>query len=1125
MKHFTRFVALLFVSTLSLPLFAQTFGSINGEVHDSSGGSIAAAKLTLTNTETNAVRTAVSNESGNYSFPALPPAIYSLTVTKEGFKAITRSNIQIQVQQDARVDFDLPVGQISDVVEVSGSTQQLETENATVGTVIENKRIVELPLNGRNYLQLVSLAPNVSAGFTSAGQANSRQGGDRANQNISVAGQRAYFNHFTLDGVENTDPNFNTYVIQPSIDALQEFKVQTGVYPAEFGREATQINVSTKPGTNAFHGSAFEFLRNEVLDAKNYQFTSKAVTKNPFKWNQYGGTLGGPVWIPKIFDGHNKLFFLGNYEAFRQRQSGVSTYTLPSLAMRGGNFSELYNVIPGTRPKAVQLYDPATRVLGPNGTATSQPFAGNIIPTSRESAIGKKFLEFYPTPNLVNPSGSLESDYQQSQGAPRNKDQFILRMDYVESSNSQWFGRYSWGDENSLNQGLRLNGFSVLTNVEQYVGSNTRVLSSSLVNDARFGYTRFFNSAGRELAFVRDVTSSLGIPGLKGGAPVTWGIPSVSLGKYSGFGDDSEGPYANDNNSLQFVDNVSWVRGKHSFRFGGEFRKDQYNQVGNQFARGSFTFEPNATSNPTTATGGDEYADFYLGQVRRAEAAVAIASAQFRSTSFAAYVDDVWKLTPKLTLSLGLRYERTPPFEDQSGKLLTVGLPAMDQTPGVTDASRHPYFERQGSGGFYDGFPLIWPNISTRRDGRLGNRLVKVDNKDFAPRFGITWSPNQKWVFRAGTGVFYSQDTGNPRFDMARNLAGRTRFESDNGLTLYTFDNSFAGLAGAKPSIFRPYAFANVYDRVTPRTYTYLFNVQRELPHNLLLEVGYLGNLSRHLEGLRAVNEEIPGTTPHLDRTPYVEFGRIQLVDGGANGNYNALAGKLTKRYSNGLTALVSYTYSKSIDESSSIRTNDGDTLFPQNSYCLRCERALSIYNTKSRYVTSLLYDLPFGKGRQFDIKNPVLNAVAGGWQIGTIFTYQSGFPLTIVSGSDRANTGGGFDRPNATGTDPVLPRDQQNTSRFFNTAAFVLQPFGTFGNVGRNTLVGPRIFDLDASAIKDFHVTEKQYLQLRWEMFNATNHPNWGNPNSNVQSGGFGTITGTRTSMRQMQVALKIVF
>jgi outer membrane receptor protein involved in Fe transport len=1100
----------------------QTFGEITGQVRDQTGASVAGAGVTAINIATNASRSSVTNEAGIYSFPSMPPGTYNVRVEKAGFKIASANNIALQVQQSARLDFDLQVGQVTETIEVVATAALLSSENATVGTVIENKRIVDLPLNGRNYLQLVALAPNVSYGFPSAGQAGSRQGGVRADMSISVAGQRANYNRYTLDGVENTDPNFNTFVVYPSVDALQEFKVQTGIYPAEFGRGATQINVSTKPGANEYHGTAYYFLRNDKLDAKNYAFTAARPEKDPFKWNQFGFTLGGPISIPKILNGRDRLFFMTNYEWFRQRRNVQAVYTVPTAAMRAGDFSEL--------PFGTQgIFDPGTR-RAVGGQVISEQFPENRIPANRIHPTSQKLIDFLPAPNLPE----TRQNYVTAQGRPINRDQFIGRFDVVESSSSQWSGRYSWGDENQLTEALRLNGSKIVTNFKQVMVSNTRVLSPATVNEVRFGYTKFYNTNGPELAFGRDVVGELSIPGLASGPPVQWGIPNVSLqGVYTGFGNDSEGPYENNNSSVQFIDNFSWVRGKHAFKFGGEVRQDRYNQIGNQFARGQFTFQRNATNNlALSGVSGDPFADFLLGEVYQAEAAVSIANAQFRSTGFALYVDDNWKLTQRITLNLGLRYEFTPPWEDQTGTLFN-GIVRQDiRAENVQDRSVYPFFMRQGqpSQDPYAGIALRWPDIEVRQDGTLGNRLVGIDKNDFAPRVGITWAPTAKWVIRTGAGYFYSQDTGNPRFDMARNLAGRLRDNSNAQFPHLKWENSLAAIAGGVANVPRPYTFANPYDRRTPYTLQYMLNVQRELPHDMAFEIGYLGSQSRHLESLRAVNEAIPAD-PRVDarpvhlRSPFPTFGRIQLVDNGGNGNYNSLGAKLTKRYSSGLTFLGSYTWSKSIDTATAIRNLGGDTLFPQNSYCRACERARSSHDVRHRFVTSALWDLPFGRGRRVGIENAVLNHIAGGWQLGSILTLQTGFPITVTNGQDASNTGAFFDRPNSSGRDAALPRGEQDPERFFDTSAFFVNAPGTHGNVGRNTLTGPGIIQFDFSMLKDFNFTEQHRLQLRFEAFNLTNHPNWGNPTANITSATFGRITSTRTNMRQLQVALKYVF
>jgi hypothetical protein len=1100
-------------------VLGQTFGEITGRVSDASGAAVPGANVTLTNINTNSARTTVSNDSGDYSLPSVPPGFYKLKVERQGFKADISNNVEVQVQQTVRLDFALQVGQISESVEVQASADQLQQENATVGTVIENRGIVELPLNGREYLNLVALSPNVNTLSPSSGQAGSRQGGDRGSQSISAAGQRIMFDYFTLDGVSNTDPNFNTYVVLPSIDALQEFKVQTGVYPAEFGHEATQINVLTKSGGNQYHGALFEFLRNDALDAKPYSFTNKPQAKSPFKWNDFGFELDGPIRIPKLFNGRDKLFFMANYEALRRRQNQQGLYSVPTAAMFNGDFSAIGNTI----------YDPSTK----------QPFPNNTIPASRIDPISKKLLDYYAPANV--PGAGLQNNFVRGQSAPQNRDGFVLRMDFIESAKSQWSGRYSWGDENQATQGLTLDGSKIVTNYEQYMGSNTRTISPNIVNEARFGYTRFFNSIGTYLAFNTDVVGKVGIPNFSGGAPVTWGIPNITLLNYSSIGDSTDGPYANSNNSLQFVDNLSWIKGKHTFRFGGEFTRQNYNQVGNQFSRGQFTFQANATLSPSK-TGGDSFADFLLGDLYQSEVAVAVATANFQRNMVHTWVDDTWKVTPKLTVALGLRYELTPPFYDTLNNLFTVNLPHIVYGANA-DPSQYPQFTRQGScTDPYQGISIQWPQITTVcSNGALNKNLMKTQFLNFAPRIGIAYSPNSKWVVRTGFGIFYNQDIGNAVFDMARNIAGRIRVTNNVAGTPNIFWNTALAAVGggAKAQITSPFAFVDAYSHATSYTMESLLNIQRQLSNNWLVEFGYLGSLSRHLYGFRDANQPAAGTSPLASRLPFTTFGVIQLVNDGANGHYDSASVKVTKRFSGGLSAISSYTYSKSLDNTSGVRVQGFDTLYPQNSNCLQCERGLSSFDVRNRLVTSVLYDLPIGRGKMLDIKNPVLNGAVGGWQFGGIWTVQGGLPQVItIGGVDRSNTGVGYDRASATGVSGYV--SGPTPSRWYNPAAFVEPDPGTFGNVGRNTLVGPGTFALDFDAHKEFRMPFKEghSLQFRLEAFNVMNHPVWSNPNGNILAGaafpgqpstnahqGFGVVSGTAIPMRQIQIALKYHF
>ena len=556
--------------------------------------------------------------------------------------------------------------------------------------------------------------------------------------------------------------------------------MQTGVYPAEFGREAGQVNVSTKPGTNTFHGTMSEFLRNDKLDARDYDFsaatrnaTNPSPGRNPYRQNQYGYTLGGPVRIPKIFNGKNRLFFMSNWEGFKSRRTTTQYSGVLTQEMRSGDFS---SIIPG----GFRLADPLTRG-GTYPNITQSLFPNNQIPANRLSTGSKLLLSFVPLPNNTTTAGGLPNrNYQWSRPEPNDRDTLTERIDFTERANSQWFGRYSWNDESSfaaLPSMTLIDGNVLYTRASQWVLSNIRTLSPNKVNEARFGYNSLFNNITQQLAGSRDVNAELGTP-FKVTDKNSWGIPNIGLSQnLSSWGNPTSSPFQIDNKYFQFVDNFSYVAGKHSLRMGGEYRYNKFPQVGNEFPRGQFLFDSRYTNTitPTSATaatqtGGYVGADFMMGYMNNAIAAVSLVQADFRSSEWATYIDDSWKVTPRLTISLGLRWEVAQPMVDKLGREpnVKVTYTVPPNVANVQDPSAHPVYVRTGQGDFYEdiNFRLIpyyntpglarppgtlYP-LQTVRDGRMGSRLINTNYHDFAPRIGIAYSPSSKWSFRAGFG-------------------------------------------------------------------------------------------------------------------------------------------------------------------------------------------------------------------------------------------------------------------------------------------------------------------------------------------------------------------------------------
>ena len=1195
--------AWIFISFLALALLpklaAQTSGGVSGHLIDQTGASLAQTDVNLTEVATGAMRTTKSTSSGDYTFTEVPPGMYTLQVKHAGFKTSQSDTFQVQVQQSVRLDFTLEIGAVTESVDVSTTGTLLQADNPTLGTVVENAELKELPLNGRNYLGLAALSSNVNTLSSGSGQAGSRLGGDRASQSIAVGGQRIMFDYYTLDGVNNTDPDFNTYIALPSIDGIQEFKVQTGVYSAEFGHEASQINVVSKSGTNSFHGGAYEFIRNNYVDAQPYWFPQRHPAGtvqfiNPFKYNDFGFEADGPIWIPKVYNGRNKFFFMVDDEWYRSRSSNPNaTATVPTAAMAAGNFQEFSyqwedpSGVIHTQP--VTIYDPTTQA----------PFANNLIPPNRVTSQSTALLQYlgtapsaptYSCPAVApktNSNCSAVPNYKFTTVSPTNRQTLTVRGDYNQSEKSQFSFRYSAGNESNTSTGRLGAGSKLITQYYQYMGSYTRTFSPSLVNEARFGYSHFFNSQGLLAAFTNDVVDKLGIPGLAGGDPSTWGIPDMSFGNapgtvgvgtgstpsiWSGIGDaGGDGPYVITDPTWQILDNVTWVKGRHSIRLGFEYNRQTFNQLGNQFSRGQFSSQPLTTSLYTggALTGGDSLADFLLGDLRQSTVAVAVANANYERNVESAYVDDTYKISPKLTISAGLRYELTPPWNDTFGNNFNTLLPVFPKLGDVSttySSSQYPYYARQGSctpANVYQGLAIRWTaSTAVCSNGVVPNGpLMNTHYTDLAPRFGVSYSPNAKMVLRAGYGIFYTQDIGNAYFDMARNIAGRVTVTNQNSTQVgsasnLTWANATPGATGNSISNLgaSAVAFANATTHKTSYTEQFLLNVQQQIGKNWSFEAGYQGALSRHLYGFLNANQATPfgylgsplgytGTTKTsvASRTPFQNMtGGLQFVHDEGTANYNAGSIKVNRRFSKGIDLTASYTYSKSLDDTSGIRNQGNDLLYPQNSYCIPCEYGPSAFNVRNRVVVSGLYELPIGKGKLLAINNKALDAVIGGWEIGGTLSHQTGQIATPQYGGDNTSLGGpfgNFDRPNLTGISPYLACNTMTVDLCANKAAYA-QPGiiaigssgptnigGLFGNATRGSFHGPGFTNMDASLHKNFTMpySEKHQLAIRFEAFNALNHPNWSTPNITYTSASFGQVGAG--GMRQLQLAAKYTF
>jgi hypothetical protein len=1079
------------VLAFTFPAIGQSVrGTILGTITDPSGAVVRGAKVTALHNATGLVRTETTNDEGEYSIPQLPVGLYTVSVEEPNFKKAQRTNVELRVDDRLRVDIPLAVGQVTDTVAVEEMAPVVSTDSATMGNVVDNKKVTELPLNGRNFLQLNLLVPGANSGVK--GSQNQTQGGS-----ITVNGAREQANNFLLDGMDNNDLAINQYAVAISTEAIQEFKVQGSTYSAEFGRSSgAQINVATKAGTNQLHGVLYEYLRNDDLDAKN--FFDRPGPIPGYKRNQYGASVGGPIR-------KNKTFYFGNFEGARIRQGITKVATEPTVAMKEGNFSALPTII----------YDPTSLHMA-NGTLTRTPFPGNIIPSSMFSPAGVNVLNLYPTPNTPGTS-SANGLYTSSPTKVDDFDQFTVRIDHRFDDTHSLFGRYSYIEENRFDTfdsfcagSNNVPGFgcNTLNGGQQAILDYIWLLSANKVNEARMSFTRvrggiFQQNEGN------DVSTQLGISGTSRN-PEDFGVPVITATGYDRLGEATNLPQDRHDNTFEWADSLSWTTGRHTLKFGTEIRRFQENFLFDSSARGTINFTPFYTAQASqTASGvvnavggtGSAIADLLLGDADTSSVSRSFAGitantvAGLRQTSTNFFLQDDFRVLSNLTLNLGLRWEYNAPTTDKYDHLAT-----FDPT-------------------FPNSTPLPYLRISTAQTPNIYN----ASKKEFAPRFGFAYTPfGPKTVIRGGYGIFWDIKLLNVILNSALTapfLTGYSFSQSTNGVPNINLANPYGGSSGG-PAIPSASWVENPFRDGYVQQWN--FNIQRELTPSMGLTVGYVGSKGTHLDMAYDVNEPAPTASFTQALRKYPAYSSISVRSAGASSDYDSLQVSLEKRFSHGLSFLAAYTWSKSIDDSSLWNGSAVDVTD------FRLERGLSTFDARNRLILSYTYDIPFGKGRTFGSGSSTLvNTLLGGWQTNGIVTIQSGNPLDPSTGLQLSGT--------QTGTRPDVNCNPNNfdhdPAEWFNTACFSDNFIGRYGTAGRNIIIGPGTHDFDTALLKRFALgSEGRYLQFRTEFFNIFNHPNFDNPNVTETSSTFGKITSagvqdTRASSRQIQFALRLVF
>jgi outer membrane receptor protein involved in Fe transport len=1034
-------------------LRAQTIDTgILGDVKDPSGAVVANATVTITQPATGLSKTVATDSSGHYEVRYLVPGEYNVEVKADGFRTERQTGIVIQIGQRAQINFALQVGNVVETVEVSAAAPLLTTENATLGEVVGAERIVNLPLNGRNFAQLAVLTPGVRVVEESS-----------VRTRVIANGARDIAMQVSFDGITAVNNRHNFVVLYPSVDAVQEFKVQSGNYSAEYGGNAgANINVQLRSGTNELHGSAFEFLRNNHLDARGY-FRPRPLPKDLLRRNQFGGILSGPVR-------KDKTFFMLSYEGRRQAQESSATSIVLTPAQRQGNFAAA----------PAQVVDPLS----------GNPFPGNLIPPSRLNPVSLNLINTYqPLPNQAG-----ATNYAGVTSSLINIDQGISRVDHYFSGKDQAFVHYIYSRRDypsfDLNPNFHYNATFPNTS---FAGQWVHTFNPGLLSELRFGWQKGHVMLLSPRQGTDFRVESLGIQGLKVGGPngrpltaAESGFPVIGIDGYLGMGDSAASSNLDDSRTYQWVDNLSVIRGHHSMKMGVDARRLLDDATTNNWPFGNISF--------TADISGSSAAAFMLGYPRTTLTPEGVPISAARQWRFGFYFQDDWKVAPDLTLNLGARYD-------------LIDLPHE-----INGISRTLRFDLNPAS------PPLYPD-----PGKQGDLWVN-EHWHIAPRFGFAYRLGDKSVLRGGYGIFTTAAHFDNINVLQLNPPGAGSLTVTNPSLnpIATIDNPVPReLYPVKP-IFNVVSIAP--DRRHTNGYVQNFTLQasREFTRNDVLEVGWVASKGTDLDtSVNNFNSPDPGPGNIQARRPYQDYARIRLLVTDSNSIYHALQARYEHRFSKGLSLTAAYTWSHMIDDSAQ-STNRGACQCQDPRHRGVRERASSIFDNRHRLVVGYVWELPLAKG----FKGPAA-FLAKGWSLGGVVTLQSGFPFNITQSGDSQNVDGLWERPNVVpGQNPALPGGQRSASRWFNVNAFTRSSL-QYGNSVRNPVVGPGIHTFDLSGSKSFKMPfqEGHELLFRAEFFNAFNTPQLNNPGGTLGTGTFGRVTSTFADQRQIQLALKYSF